>query len=120
MNDLSKKIASISTKLTGKKSKKQDFVELLNQIAYLFKSAEYQHENELRLVLKGIGFDKLIDPQSNPPRVYIELISVKPFVQKITLGPKLEKAEEWAAAFYYTLNKDDYSPEIVISHLPFK
>ena len=99
---------------------RQNLYELLNSIAYLFKSAEYQYEHELRLVVKGIGFKKNIDISVVPPRVYIELVDIAPLISKITLGPKVERAEEWAAAFHYTLNKSKHNAEIVISHLPFK
>ena len=86
----------------------------------MFKTSEYQYEHEIRLVVKGIGFEKKVDVELTPPRVYIELTEVNPSIRKITLGPKVEKADEWAAAFYYTLDKSDYHPEILISHLPFK
>ena len=98
----------------------QDIQERLNSIAYLFKSAEYQYEYELRLVIEGIGFKKIINMDSNLPRVYIELVPICPVIRKITLGPKIERADEWAAAFYYSLDKQDFHPEILISHLPFK
>ena len=103
-----------------KEPDRQDLIELLNTIAYLFKSVEYQYEHELRLVVKGIGFEKMINADAIPPRVYIELTDITPAIRKITLGPKVDRAEEWAAAFHYSLEKDEYKPEIVISHLPFK
>ncbi len=97
-----------------------DVQELLNSIAYLFKSIEFQYEHELRLVVKGIGFPKKVDTDSEPPRVYIELVKINPIIHKITLGPKVERADEWAAAFYYELDKEDHHPAILISHLPYK
>ncbi len=120
MNDLSTKVKRFSSKKKKKTSDTQNLVELLNEIAYLIKSTEYQHENELRLVVKGIGFKKNIDSISNPPRVYIELVTVRSLIEKITLGPKVERADEWAAAFYYSLNNEDYQPDIHISQLPYK
>lgn len=98
----------------------QNTIELLNRIAFLFKSFEYQYEHELRLVVKGTGFKKNVDANFDPPRVYINLVSVRPLIKRITLGPKVERAEEWACAFYYSLDKEDLHPEILISHLPFK
>ena len=120
MNELSTAIEAFNSKKEKDTSNIQNVAELLNEIAYLFKSAEYQHEFEVRLVVKGIGFEKIIDPNFNPPRVYIELVEIRPLVQKITLGPKVERADEWASAFNYSLSKDGYEPEILISHLPFK
>jgi len=94
--------------------------ELLNDIAYLVKSEEYIFENEVRLIVKGIGFDKMIELDSMPPRVYVELVTINPLITQITLGPKVDRAEEWAAAFHYHLTNEGYAPEIHISHLPFK
>jgi len=118
--ELNKIISDFNLKEDKKPSDIQNIQELLNSIAFLFKSAEYQYEHELRLVVEGIGFKKIINTESTQPRVYIELVPICPFISKITLGPKVERAEEWAAAFYYSLDQQDYHPEILISHLPFK
>ena len=97
---------------------------ILNDIAYLFKTAEYQYEYEVRLVVQGVGFKKVINKEATPPKVYIELIDIVPVLHKITLGPKVEKADEWAAAFNYHIEENypqrSEDVEIVISHLPFK
>jgi len=98
--------------------------EQLNTIAFLFKSNAYQHEQELRLVVKGLHFVKKIDLNFSPPRVYIDLLDVLPHVKKLTLGPKVDKKEEWASAFYYGISQSDSSndilPDVYLSHLPFK
>jgi len=119
MLDLANKVKKFLSK-RRKASDIQNLLELLNSIAYLFKSAEYQYEHELRLVVESNVFKKIISLESNQPRVYIELVPICPFINKITLGPKVERAEEWAAAFYYSLGERGYHPEILISHLPFK
>ena len=41
-------------------------------------------------------------------------------LERITLGPKVEKAEEMAAMFYYSYDALKDKPKILISHLPFK
>ncbi len=122
LNDLMVKLsAKIKSYLPRKKMEdRKNLVELLNEIAYLFKNAEYQYENELRLVVKGIGIEKNIITDSFPARVFINLVSIIPLIKKITLGPKVDRAEEWASAFYYSLDKQDCHPEILISRLPFK
>jgi hypothetical protein len=57
MVELSEKIKSLGArKLKGAKG--QRIKELLNGIAYLFKSSEYQYEHEVRLVVAGVGFKK--------------------------------------------------------------
>jgi len=90
----------------------------LNSIAFLFKSDSYKNENEVRLVVKGIEFEKKYDKDVIPPRVYIELEPIKKRVTQITLGPKVDNVNEWASAFYYNYKED--APKIMISHLPYK
>ena len=90
----------------------------LNSIAFLFKSDAYKNENEVRLVVKGIEFDKEYNMNVSSPRVYIELVSIKDIVSQITLGPKVDKISEWMAAFHYRY--EDKKPKIMISHLPYK
>jgi len=92
----------------------------LNQIAYLFKSGEYQYENELRLIVNGNKFPKYINKSAGPIKVYIELLKISPLIKKITFGPKVTQADEWASIFYYSLDRQGYHPDIFISHLPFK
>ncbi len=120
MQDLAAKIKTITTEKKKTTPKQQDILERLNEIAYLFKTIEYQHEQELRLVIDGIGFPKQLNINATPPRVYIELVDIRPLIQKITIGPKVERGDEWAAAFYYSLDKDNLHPKICISHLPYK
>lgn len=116
---LQKKMAIITQKKNNA-DKISKIREVLNGIAYLFKSSEYQYEQEVRLVVSGIGFEKIVSKEYMPPRVYIELIGIVPTIQKITLGPKVERADEWAAAFNYSIKKAGSEAEIIISHLPFK
>jgi uncharacterized protein YeaO (DUF488 family) len=92
--------------------------EYLNSISFLFKSDSYKNENEVRLIVKGIEFKKKYNMDVTPPRVYIELESIKKRVKQITLGPKVDNVNEWASAFHYSYEDD--VPEILISHLPYK
>jgi hypothetical protein len=119
LNSLKDKLKSIN--FENKPHLRQWISEKLTRIAYLFKSSEYLHENEVRLIISGFGLEKCINKGTNPPRVYIELVSILPFLEKITIGPKVERAEEWAAAFYYELKKEGKDNcEIAISKLPYK
>jgi len=125
LNALMKELQSEVTEFKDKPNKKPHetlkIIELLNEVAYLFKNAEYQYENEVRLVMKdAIGFEKKIDTFFTPPKVYVELVSIVPMIKEITIGPKVERADEWAAAFHYHFLKKDLKPEISISNLPFK
>jgi tetratricopeptide (TPR) repeat protein len=118
MRDLFIKTQQYLGKYSELKDKK-DLLEILNSVAYLFKSAEYQYEHELRLIVKGTGMEKILCEQI-PLKVYIDLVEINPLIKKITLGPKIERGDEGAALFYYALDKDGYNPEICISRLPFK
>lgn len=126
-NVKSKKLTSFMQELKTKaqnltKEQEINSKELLNSIAYLFKSFEYQYESEVRLIVQSVGFLKIIDSNATPPKVFIELTEITNALNKITFGPKVERADEWAAAFNYQIKKDipDSTIEIVISHLPFK
>lgn len=98
----------------------QQIIEELNEVAFLFKGPEYRYENEVRLVVNDITLKKEVDDAFDPPKTYIETIPLRSIIEKVTIGPKVEKAEEWAAAFHYDLAEDDLSPEILISRLPYK
>lgn len=119
MHDLAKAVETFRS-LSPSALGTHDLIELLNEIAYIFKSAEYQYEHELRLVIKGKGFAKLIKEDRMPPKVYIQLVPLKSLIEKITFGPKVDRPDEWAAAFHYSLLEEGYEPEILISRLPFK
>jgi tetratricopeptide (TPR) repeat protein len=122
LNTVMHQLKKILSKLTY--DQRLSVTGLLNDIAYLFKSSNYLHENEVRLVVPGVGFTKQIVKEMIPPKVFIELISLLPAVHKMTLGPKVERPDEWAAAFNYSFYQQlPFSTnkiEIIISHLPFK
>jgi tetratricopeptide (TPR) repeat protein len=92
----------------------------ISEITYLFKTKEYQYENETRLVLSSSIFNEVLDKNFIPIKVYVELAPVNSSLIKLTIGPKVERADEWAASFYYSLKKENLSPKIEISTLPFK
>ncbi|KAA6322664.1 hypothetical protein EZS27_027814 [termite gut metagenome] len=112
ITELKKKVKSYKVK------DKTSLEKYLNSIAFLFKSDAYKNENEVRLVVKGIEFEKKFSTDIIPPRVYIELESIKNIVKQITLGPKVDKVNEWASAFHYSYEVN--APEIIISHLPYR
>ncbi len=98
-------------------------LEKLSEIDYLFKGEEYAHENEVRLVIPDRFIDEYIkiDKNMSPPRVYLETINIRPFVKSITIGPKVERAEEWACVFNHVMRKEgNKDVEIRISTLPYK
>lgn len=90
----------------------------LNTIAFLFKRDDYKNENEVRLVVQGVEFEKKFNKDVTPPKVYIDLESIDKIIEEIILGPKVEKASEWATAFHYCF--EEKKPKIILSHLPFK
>lgn len=90
----------------------------LNNIAFLFKSSNYKDENEVRMIVKGIGFTKKYMTNVIPPRVYIELDSIKPLVKQITFGPKVDSLERWTHVFRYGCENNP--PEIKVSDIPYR
>lgn len=123
MNELKVKV---TTYIKTKEANITSLEEHLNDIAFLFKRDEYKNEKEVRLVMKGVEFEKKFckkykeDKSVNPPRVYIELEPIKKRVEQITLGPKVDKANEWASALHYSYNGEKKVPKIEISHLPYQ
>ena len=90
----------------------------LNSIAFLFKNSNFREENEVRMIVKGVGFTKKYMTNIIPPRVYIELDSIKTLVKQITFGPKVDSLEGWTYAFHYGC--EDNPPEIKISDIPYR
>lgn len=117
--ELTKLMIKLKEKVKSYKVKDKTSLEkYLNSIAFLFKSDAYKNENEIRLVVKGIEFEKKYNMEVTPPRVYIELEPIKKIVSQITLGPKVDKVNEWASALHYRYKEN--TPAIIISHLPYK
>lgn len=117
--ELGKLMEELKEKVNSYNGNNKAYLEkYLNSIAFLFKRDDYKNENEVRLVVKGIEFEKKYNMDVSPPRVYIDLESIKNKVIQITLGPKVENVNEWASAIYYSY--DDKAPDIMISHLPYK
>lgn len=117
-NKINTLLETLKEKVKQYKNNKIELNDCLNSIAFLFKSDDYKNENELRLVVSGLEFEKFFDERATPPRVYIELEPIKDMVYQITLGPKVDKVTEWASVLYYKYKKD--TPIIKISHIPYK
>lgn len=120
MNELKEKVTSYKM---AKEANITSLEEYLNNIAFLFKRDDYKNENEVRLVMNGIEFEKKFckdDRSVNPPRVYIELAPINKIVEHVTLGPKVDKVNEWATALHYSYKEKEKAPKIEISHLPYK
>ena len=92
----------------------------LNSIAFLFKNDAYKNEDEVRLVMNGIEFEKKYNMSVSSPRVYIELVAIKDIVSQIILGPKVDKRSEWFTAFHYRYKEEEKLPDISISKRPYK
>lgn len=117
--ELRKLMTKLKKKVNSEKVKNKISLEkYLNSIAFLFKSDAYINENEVRLVVKGIEFEKRYNMEVMPPKVYIELEPIKKIVSQITLGPKVDRVKEWASTLHYRYKEN--APSIIISHLPYK
>jgi hypothetical protein len=119
MDNLKKMVKAVIKK-NKSKAFMTDLQELLNQIAYLFKSTDFMDEKEVRLIIKGAGFERKFQPGAVPPRVYIDMVAIHSAIVGVTLGPKVERANEWASAFYYSLEKEGVEAEILCSQLTYK
>ena len=84
----------------------------LSTISFLFKSADYMYENEVR-VIKTVPRDSefIRATEVNLPglprkRFYIESNNeILPYIQKIFLGPKVENHQQWSLYFDYELRQ---------------
>jgi tetratricopeptide (TPR) repeat protein len=88
----------------------------LSKISYLFKSADYEFENEVRVINyidrekhhDSVKFRTIENGPSNAPkkRFYIESKhDILPFIQKIYLGPKVENYHQWSLYFDYEIRQ---------------
>ncbi|MCP9747030.1 DUF2971 domain-containing protein [Lacihabitans sp. CS3-21] len=123
--ELNQLMEELKSKVTGYRNEDKSVLEkYLNAIAFLFKSDAYKNENEIRLVIKVVEFEKKFDERATTPKVYIELVNIRGLIEQITLGPKVDKPDEWASAFHfqydneYDVNKKP--KKILISRLPYK
>ncbi|HWB62753.1 MAG TPA: tetratricopeptide repeat protein, partial [Chitinophagales bacterium] len=80
----------------------------LSRISYLFKSADYAYEHEVRVIQhmpRGTSLIK-VDDKGIAPKLYIESNKpVFPHLRKIFVGPKVANAENWATYFDYVISK---------------
>ncbi|WP_148226443.1 tetratricopeptide repeat protein [Paludibacter propionicigenes] len=106
--------------LRNKYQKKDDFYreiensifKRLSTISYLFKSADYNYEHEVRVITyiprnsDNIKFREV--NESNLPRkqFYIESYNdILPYIKKIYLGPKVEHYQRWSLYLDYEIRQ---------------
>jgi tetratricopeptide (TPR) repeat protein len=84
----------------------------LSKINFLFKSAHYSAENEVRVIRYERRESELIkymdikEPNLPPKRFYIESRNdILPFIRKIYLGPKVENHQHWALYFDFEIRQ---------------
>jgi tetratricopeptide (TPR) repeat protein len=82
-----------------------------SKIAYLFKSADYEYEHEVR-VMKYVprNSDTIkcypIESKGKPGRLFVESVNpVFPFIQKIYLGPKVQDSPHWSLYLDYQVKQ---------------
>lgn len=84
----------------------------LSTISFLFKSADYIYENEVRVIKTVPRDSELIKAREvNIPglpkkRFYIESNNeILPYIQKIFLGPKVENHQQWSLYFDFEIRQ---------------
>lgn len=84
----------------------------LSTISFLFKSADYIYENEVRVIKTVPRDSELIKAREvNMPglprkRFYIESNNeILPYIQKIYLGPKVENHQQWGLYFDFEIRQ---------------
>lgn len=101
-----------SDKTEFKKYIENTMFKKLSTISFLFKSADYIYENEVRVIKTVPRDSELIKAREvNIPglpkkRFYIESNNeILPYVQKIFLGPKVENHQQWGLYFDFELRQ---------------
>ncbi len=84
----------------------------LSTISYLFKSADYNFEHEVRVITymprdsESVKFREITEPDKPNKRFYIESSNdILPFIKKIFLGPKVENYQQWSLYFDYEIRQ---------------
>lgn len=84
----------------------------LSTISYLFKSADYDFEHEVRIITymprnsDSIKYREITETNKPCKRFYIESYNdILPFVKKIYLGPKVEYYQQWSLYFDYEIRQ---------------
>jgi Flp pilus assembly protein TadD len=88
------------------------FFKELSKISYLFKTADYQFENEVRIITYMPRDSNLIkcrdmnEPGKPPKRFYVESDNdILPYIKKIYLGPKVDHHQQWSLYFDYEIRQ---------------
>jgi len=84
----------------------------LSTISYLFKSADYGFEKEVRVITymprnsEAIKAKRIEDSNKPPKKFYIESFNdILPFVKKIYLGPNVENYQQWSIYLDYEIRQ---------------
>jgi hypothetical protein len=84
----------------------------LSRISYLFKSADYQYENEVRVIKyvprgsDDIKFREIHEAHKPGKRFHIESANfILPFIRRIYLGPKVDNYQQWSFYFDYEIRE---------------
>lgn len=92
-----------NTKIKFKEYIENTIFKQLSTISYLFKSADYIYENEVRVIKyvsrdsDAIKFREVKEPNAPRKRFYIESNNeILPYIRKIYLGPKAENHQQWS------------------------
>ncbi len=110
LDELKSQLKKMITLRNGRNTKREfkEYIEntifkQLSEISYLFKSADYIYENEVRVIKyvsrdsDSIKFREIKEPNAPRKRFYIESNNeILPYIRKIYLGPKVENHQQWS------------------------
>jgi tetratricopeptide (TPR) repeat protein len=84
----------------------------LSTISYLFKTADYIFENEVRVIeyvprnSDAIKYREVKEPNAPGKRFFIESTNeILPFIRKIYLGPKVGNHQQWSLYFDFEIRR---------------
>ncbi|MAX81496.1 MAG: hypothetical protein CL843_15150 [Crocinitomicaceae bacterium] len=84
----------------------------LSKVTYLFKSSDYQYENEVRVIKYVprnsdiIQYREVNEPHAPKKRFYIESSNIiLPHLEKIIVGPKVKNYQQWNLYFDYEIRQ---------------
>jgi tetratricopeptide (TPR) repeat protein len=123
-----RKILAFRDLNSGKESKLNKAIDsivynIITELRYYFKSADYSYENEERVVLSVPPRSPLVkieDGKLLPKRLYVEAKNpLRKYINKIILGPRVIHPERWLYLKAWMI-KNDFDIDLIKSNCKFQ